>query len=82
MGGMEGMGGGADLGGLGAVMNDPEILEALQDPDVQKAFAVSRILQFLFCFINYYISTSVSSKRLQRKGNISKVIYNNRILLA
>ncbi|CAF0892856.1 unnamed protein product [Adineta ricciae] len=29
----------ADLGGLGAVMNDPEILEALQDPDVQKAFA-------------------------------------------
>ncbi|UJR25130.1 hypothetical protein I4U23_006489 [Adineta vaga] len=43
-GGMGGMGGpagmgGADLGGLGSVMNDPEILEALQDPDVQKAFA-------------------------------------------
>jgi hypothetical protein len=35
------MGGGADLGGLGAMMNDPEILEALQDPDVQKAFSVS-----------------------------------------
>ena len=34
----------ADLGGLDAVMNDPEILEALQDPDVQKAFAV----RFLF----------------------------------
>ncbi len=47
MGGMGGMGGGADLGGLGAVMNDPEILEALQDPDVQKAFAVGRILLFL-----------------------------------
>jgi hypothetical protein len=39
-GGMGGMGGGADLGGLGSVMNDPEILEALQDPDVQKAFSV------------------------------------------
>ena len=37
MGGM----GGADLGGLGAMMNDPEILEAMQDPDVQRAFAVS-----------------------------------------
>ncbi|CAF4234796.1 unnamed protein product, partial [Adineta steineri] len=34
-----GMGGEADLGGLGAMMNDPEIMEALQDPDVQKAFA-------------------------------------------
>ena len=36
----DGMSDEADLGGLGAVMNDPEILEALQDPDVQKAFAV------------------------------------------
>ncbi|CAF0746222.1 unnamed protein product [Adineta steineri] len=34
-----GMGGEADLGGLGAMMNDPEIMEALQDPDVQKAFS-------------------------------------------
>lgn len=47
------MGGGADLGGLGAVMNDPEILEALQDPDVQKAFAVRIVFLFIFFFIRY-----------------------------
>jgi uncharacterized protein YjgD (DUF1641 family) len=28
-------------------MNDPEILEALQDPDVQKAFSVGCIAVFL-----------------------------------
>ena len=58
MGGMPGMGGmgGADMGGLGAMMNDPEILEALQDPDVQKAFAVSlHLARWLFTDRNLII---------------------------
>jgi uncharacterized protein YjgD (DUF1641 family) len=29
------------------MMNDPEILEALQDPDVQKAFSVRFLHEYL-----------------------------------
>ncbi len=48
MGGMGvGAGGGADLGRLGAMMHDPEILEALQDPDVQKALSIRFLHEYL-----------------------------------
>ena len=50
-----GMGGGADLGGLGAMMNDPEIMEALQDPDVQKAFAVRFSINSILFIIDYIL---------------------------
>ena len=71
MGGMPGMGGmggmgGADLGGLGSVMNDPEILEALQDPDVQRAFAVRSLTPSWeeMCFENEMNVDSVSGCQL------------------
>lgn len=65
-GGMGGAGaGGADLGGLGAMMSDPEIMEALQDPDVQKAFAVRcsiNSIQFIIDHIHFRKSVLIHRK--------------------
>lgn len=45
------MGGRGDLGGLGAFMNDPEILEALKDPEVCQAFSVRFLNHMIDCIL-------------------------------